>query len=331
MAGYGLYRNGAPAGSATGTSTTFSGLACGTAYPVGVDAFDAAGNRSAQATTTLTTAACNSAPRFVNDRVIIGLSEPTDLVFTPDGRMLIADRDGVVWVVQPGATRVDAAPFLQLPSVSTDNERGLLGITLDPSFSANGYVYLFYTHGSLRNRVSRFTASGNSAAVSSEVVIWQNTTPSDIWHQGGDLSFGPDGNLYISVGDHLQSQNAQSLTAYTGKILRVARDGTAPTDNPFYDGSGPNLDAIWARGLRNPFRFTIDQPTGRLYIADVGQDSVEEINLGVKGANYGWPTCEGSCSTAGMTNPIYSYTHSGHDASVTGGIVYRGTQFPAEY
>jgi glucose/arabinose dehydrogenase/PKD repeat protein len=245
--------------------------------------------------------------------------------------MLIAQRDGTVRVVQPGATRVDPAPFLQLPSVSTDNERGLLGLALDPSFSANGYVYVFYTRGTLRNRVSRFTATGNAAALASETVIWENPAGSDIWHQGGGLAFAPDGNLFISVGDHLQSQNAQSLTSYAGKILRVARDGSAPSDNPFNDGSGPNLDAIWARGLRNPFRIAVDPPTGRMMIADVGQDAVEELDLGARGANYGWPTCEGSCSAAGMTNPVHSYRHDGHDASVTGGFFYRGPQFPAEY
>ena len=263
--------------------------------------------------------------------MIIGLDEPTAMTFTPDGRMLIAERDGTVWVVQPGATQVSPTPFLQLPSVATDNERGLLGITVDPAFAQNGYVYAYYTHGSLRNRVSRFTATGNTAPASTEFVVWQNIVNADIWHQGGDLHFGPDGYLYISVGDHLQSQTAQQLTSYNGKILRVTRDGAVPADNPFNDGAGPNLDAIWVRGLRNPFRFTIDAPTGRMIIGDVGEGTHEEVNVGVRGANYGWPACEGSCGTAGMTNPVYSYPHAGHDASITGGFVYRGTKFPAEY
>ena len=147
--------------------------------------------------------------------------------------------------------------------------------------------------------MSRFSATGNSAPASTELVVWQNIVNAAVWHQGGDLQFGPDGYLYISVGDHLQSQNAQQLNSYNGKILRITRDGAAPTDNPFYDGAGPNLDAIWARGLRNPFRFTIDQPTGRVIIGDVGEGTHEEVNIGARGANYGWPTCEGSCSTAG--------------------------------
>jgi glucose/arabinose dehydrogenase/PKD repeat protein len=331
VAGYGLYRAGSPAGSTTATTTTFTDLACGTSELVGVDAYDAAGNRSAQTTLTISAAPCEPGPQFVNDRVIIGLNEPTALTFTPDGRMLIGERDGTVWVAQPGAGQVDPAPFLQLPSVSTDNERGLLGVTLDPDFEQNGYVYVFYTHGSLHNRVSRFQATGGSAPAASEQVVWQHNAASDIWHQGGDLHFGPDGYLYISVGDHLESNTAQQLTSYNGKILRIAADGSVPADNPFYDGAGPNLDAIWARGLRNPFRFTIDHPTGRMIIADVGQSSTEEINVGARGANYGWPTCEGPCGTGGMTNPAYSYEHGFGDASVTGGFVYRGTQFPSEY
>ena len=290
---------------------------------------DAAGNTTTSAPVAVTVT--NSTPNFVNDRVVIGLDEPTDLAWTPDGRMLVTERDGTVWVVRPGASAVDATPLIQLPSVSHDNERGLLGVAVDPGFAQNGYVYLFYTHGSLRNRVSRFSVTGGTAPVSSEFVLWQNTVDSDVWHQGGDLQFGPDGYLYISVGDHLRADTAQSLTSYNGKILRIAADGSVPADNPFHDGAGPNLDAIWVRGLRNPFRFSIDQPTGRMFIGDVGQGTTEEVNRGVRGANYGWPQCEGSCSVAGMTNPIHTYANPVQGAAVIGGFVYRGSQFPPEY
>ena len=141
--------------------------------------------------------------------------------------------------------------------------------------------------------------------------------------------------LYVSVGDHFIASDAQLLTNYHGKILRIRADGTVPTDNPFYDGAGPNMDAIWAYGLRNPFRFSFDTATGRMYIGDVGGNetasATEEVHVGVAGANYGWPICEGVCSTPGMTNPIFTYPHGGRDAAVTGGFVYRGNQFPSEY
>jgi glucose/arabinose dehydrogenase len=270
------------------------------------------------------------APRFVNDKVIVGLDEPTDVAFLPGGRMLIAERDGTVSVVQPGATRVDATPFLQLSDVSFDYERGLLGLTVDPDFANNPYVYVYWTNGATdHNRVSRFRVTGNTA--SGEVVVWQHTVDADVFHQGGGLRFGPDGYLYISVGDHLSAESAQDLTSFSGKILRVTRDGAIPAGNPFDDGVGPNKDAIWARGLRNPFRFTFDAVTGRMLIGDVGQDTWEEVDVGARGANFGWPACEGSCGVSGMTNPVYSYRHDGRDASITGGFVYRGSQFPAEY
>ena len=166
-------------------------------------------------------------PRFVNDRVIISLDEPTALKFAPDGRLLIAERDGTLWVVQPGATRVDPQPLLQIPGVLTDNERGLLGLVLDPSFATNGRFYVYYTHSSQRNRVSRFTVGS-----STETMIWQNSDPADIWHQGGDLAFGPDGHLYVSVGDQLDGPSAQSLSSANGKILRLTRDGAAPDRQP---------------------------------------------------------------------------------------------------
>jgi glucose/arabinose dehydrogenase len=254
------------------------------------------------------------------------------MVFTPDGRMLIAERDGTIWLVPAGASQVLPTPFLQIPTVATQDERGLLGLVLDPQFATNGYVYAYYTHaGQGRNRVSRYTALGNTASPSTEVVLWQNTTTAAVWHQGGDLHFGPDGYLYVSVGDHLQGHTAPDLDSYNGKLLRMTRDGATPPGNPFDDGAGPNLDLIWARGLRNPFRFTVDPVTGRVIAGDVGEGTTEEVNLVPAGANLGWPTCEGPCGTAGMTNPIYSYPHAFHDASVTGGFVYRGSQFPAEY
>ncbi len=276
-------------------------------------------------------------PGFQNEVLIGGLSEPTGLGFTPDGRMLIIERGGIIRVVQPGAVSVDAQPLLQLTNINTANgERGLVGIALDPVFASNGYYYVFYTANSpLVDRVSRFTATGNTTVPASEFVVWEDNVTAGSFHHGGTVAFGPDGLVYVSTGDHFSAADSQSLQSYHGKILRLRPDGTVPGDNPFIDGAGPNLDAIWARGLRNPFRFAFDPISGRMYIADVGANdastSIEEVNLGAAGANYGWPVCEGSCGTAGMTSPIYSYPHAGRDASISGGFVYRGSQFPPEY
>ena len=266
------------------------------------------------------------------------MTQPTGLAFTPDGRMLILERLGTIKVVQPGLTQVNATPFLTLSNINTaQGERGLVGITLDPDFATNGYYYVFYTADSpLRDRISRFTASGNGTVAGSEVVIWQDNVNAGFWHHGGTIAFGPDGKLYASTGDHFDqtagaNHVSQKLTSYHGKILRLNKDGTIPTDNPFYDGNGPNLDAIWAYGLRNPFRFSFDSLTGTMYIGDVGESTWEELNKGVAGANYGWPICEGTCGTNGMTNPLYSYNHNARDASITAGFMYRGSVFPAEY
>lgn len=270
--------------------------------------------------------------------IAAGLTLPTAMEFLPDGRMLIAEFTGRVVIAQPGATEIDPAPVLQLINVIDEDataggERGLVNLIADPAFASNGYIYLFYTAGSpQRDRVSRFTMTGNSASLASEVVIWQGVEDSNSTdHHGGGMLFGADGRLYISTGDNGDPASCQSLTSDHGKVLRLNGDGSVPADNPFHDEDGPNIDAIWAYGLRNPYRMSLDAPTGRIYLGDVGQNDTEEVNVVVPGANYGWPDCEGPCGLQGVTNPIFSYSHDHRDGSVTGGLVYRGTQFPAEY
>jgi glucose/arabinose dehydrogenase len=275
-------------------------------------------------------------PGFQNEIVVVGLDQPTSLEFLPDGRLLIAELQEEIFVVQPNAGVPDAQPFLHLDNTGIFGGQGLMDIELDPDFDANGYYYVFYTKGSLnRNRVSRFTANGNSTVAGSEVVLWQDIQPATDEHQGGAVVVGPDGKLYISVGEAFVPDDAPRLTSYRGKILRINKDGSIPADNPFHDGTGPNLDAIWAYGLRNPFRLTVDALTGRIIIGEVGGNdpaiAQEEINVLVRGANYGWPLCEGPCATPGTTPPIYYYPHTGRDAGVIGGFVYRGNKFPNAY
>jgi len=279
-------------------------------------------------------------PNFQNQIILTNLNEPVAIEFLPDNRMVVVGRLGTIWLSLPssGYTQLEQTPFLQLPNVSTNfHENGLFSITLDPDFVQNGHYYVFYTAESpqVRDRLSRFTAVGNTTDPSTQVILWEDIAAPGASHHGGALAFGPDGYLYFSVGEHEIKSNSQDLTTPRGKMLRLAKDGSIPTSNPFYDGAGPNYDAIWAYGLRNPFRMSFDPLTGVLYIGEVGGDfwnnAFEEVNVGVPGANYGWPLCEGTCSTPGVTSPIYSYSHNSRDASITGGFIYRGSQFPSSY
>ena len=167
----------------------------------------------------------------------------------------------------------------------------------------------------------------------SEVVLYEDPVNANAEHHGGAIMFGNDGKLYFTTGEHFDAGVAQNLASPRGKIHRINLDGTIPTDNPFYDGAGPNWDSIWAYGLRNPFRAFYDAPTGRMYIGDVGGNDYstakEEVNLGARGANYGWPDYEGYCS-APCTTPLFAYPHNGRDSAVVSGFVYHGTAFPGE-
>ena len=257
-------------------------------------------------------------PAFVNETVVPDIPDATTIAFLPDGRMLIGRLTGAILVVQPGASQPNATPLLDVGSSFLFGEQGLHDILLDPGFAQNGFYYVFYTRGSSSgnfNGVSRFTASGNATVPGSEVRLWEDNEDAGNVHHGGALAFGADGKLYITHGDHFTGADAQRLESSRGKILRINKDGSIPTDNPFYDGAGPNRDEIWALGLRSPFRMSVDQVTGTMHLSDVGHidhtTSIEEINVGARGANYGWPICEGTCGVSGMTNPLYSYPHGG--------------------
>ncbi len=298
-------------------------------------ASDADGNQATSAAVTVN--AIN--PAFVNEVVVPDITAATTIAFLPDGRMLVGELTGHVWVVQAGANSPDPTPFLTIDYSLLFGEQGLMDIALDPNFAQNGYYYVFYTHGFSgqhnRDTLSRFTASGNSTVAGSELVLWQDDRDANGEHHGGAIAFGLDGKLYFTTGEHFDPPEAQDLTTFRGKVLRINSDGTVPTDNPFYDGAGPNKDAIWAYGLRNPYRMSIDPVTGVMYIGDVGGNdpntAIEELDIGARGANYGWPLEEGDGGVPGTTPPIYSYPHNGRDAAITGGFVYRGTQFPSEY
>ena len=217
-------------------------------------------------------------------------------------------------------------------------QQGIYDIALDPNFATNHYYYISYTAGTPNHdRLSRFTANATLTGTvpGSEFIIYEDPQNANAEHHGGAINFGNDGKIYFTTGEHFDAGAAQDLTSPRGKILRFNPDGTIPTDNPFYDGSGPNYDAIWALGLRNPYRAYYDAPTGRLIIGDVGGNdystAIEEVDIGARGANYGWPNVEAPNGNPAYTAPAYYYPHNGRDAAITGGFVYHGTQFPSSY
>ncbi len=217
-------------------------------------------------------------------------------------------------------------------------ERGLIGVTLDPDFAHNGYVYVCYVtpHPYVHHRVSRFTADGDVAVRGSERVLLEGDDQAKLGgnvpagHQGGALHFGRDGKLYVALGDQTAGAPAQQLTTLQGKLLRLNPDGSIPEDNPFVKTARGKYRAIWALGLRNPFRFAVQPGTGRIFINDVGQDKWEEIDEGVAGGNYGWPASEGPTTDARFRGPIHYYPV----ASITGGAFCPSgpaTDFPPRY
>jgi glucose/arabinose dehydrogenase len=282
-----------------------------------------------------------SLPNNFVETQIGGLSIPTAIALHPDGRIFVCQQTGELRVIKNNV--VLPAPFTTL-TVNSSGERGLLGVAFDPNYATNRFVYVYYTATTptIHNRVSRFTASAANedvAVAGSEVVLLDLETLGATNHNGGAIHFGPDGKLYIAVGENAVPSNSQSLANRLGKILRINSDGTIPADNPT---SFPNIAgspaganrAIWAVGLRNPFTFSFQPGTGRMHINDVGQGTWEEVNVGAAGANFGWPTCEGACATAGMTDPLYQYSSAvSAPCAISGGAFYNPTTptFPAQF
>ena len=268
---------------------------------------------------------------FTDAQVAANLSSPTAMAIAPDGRIFVAQQGGAIRVIKDGQLLPD--PFATV-AANSSAERGLLGITFDPQFTTNHYVYVYYTAAAptAHNRVSRFTAAGDVASGIETALLDFPDIGGAIYHMGGALHFGPDAKLYIAVGDHQDGGKSQLLTSVFGKILRVNPDGSIPADNPFYgQASGVNR-AIWARGLRNPFTFAFQPVSGHMFINDVGQETWEEINTGRAGGNYGWPTSEGPNNTSGFDAPFYYYDH-GQGCSITGGAFYNPAveSFPPEH
>jgi glucose/arabinose dehydrogenase len=310
-------------------------------------------------------------PAGFDDRPIASVGSPTGLAFTPDGRLLITTQPGRLRIYANGALLAGSA--LDLSSIAcASSEQGLLGVAVDPAFASTGYIYLFYTiyrgaGSGCRNRVSRFTlTASNTVSAASEFILIDNIPSPNGNHNGGDVQVGRDGHLYISVGDGGCDYRGDSGCAgandasrdrhvLLGKILRITRTGGIPADNPFVGpgtarcnvtGStqpGQTCQETFAWGLRNPFRIAFDPNAAgtRFFINDVGQNTWEEVDEGVAGADYGWNVREGFCATgsttncgappAGMMNPIYAYGRSDGCMSITGGAFVPATAWPAPH
>lgn len=283
---------------------------------------------------------------FAESLVASGLSQATSIDFSPDNKLFITEQAGTMQVWKNGS-RLQANFFANAPIVTqATGERGLLGVTFDPNYLTNHFVYVYYTTTAAdnHNRVSRFTANptGELALAGSETILLELDPHTATNHNGGAIHFGRDGKLYVGVGDDANQDNptsttnAQRLTTLHGKLLRINADGTIPTDNPFYAQTTGKYRAIWALGLRNPFTFDVERTTGRLFINDVGQNTWEEIDAGSRGANYGWSTTEGSFNQStypGFTEPFYAYNHDSQVTTpsgnvITGGAFYDGTAHP---
>lgn len=331
---------------ANDTSSPYAATVDTNAYASGqhvlrVRATDTAGLQSAWVSRTVRFGGSRAMPAgFTRDvSFVTGLSSATALAQLPDGRLLVTQQGGALRVLQSDGTSIGTMLTL---AVDSQGERGLLGVTPHPGFASNGFIYVYYTttSGGTHNRISRFTVSGNTA--SGEVQIANLPALSGATnHNGGALHFGNDGKLYVAVGDNADGDRAPDLNDPFGKMLRFNDDGTIPGDNPFCTTAGNLVCAIWARGLRNPFTFAVRASDGRIHINDVGQGTWEEVNLGVAGANYGWPATEGPTSASGITAPLFAFDHNSspdntagffNGCAIIGGAFYPNSgPFPQAY
>lgn len=273
------------------------------------------------------------------------LSSPSALATPPgDSRLFVAERvTGKVRVFNQGV--VNPVPYLDLGGMlTTTGERGLLGLAFHPQYSANGFVFVSYTNVNGSSVVARYTVdplNANRVNPATAYVVFGPIQQSSTIHKAGCIRFGPDGKLYLSLGDDSVHANAQNLSVPKGKLLRIDVDAPAPhvpQDNPYVGQPGSN-PFIWASGLRNPWRFSFDRVTGELWIGDVGAANVDEVNVlpfaASRGANFGWSCFEGThctslvqpgctCTNPALVPPIYESVIGPGGCALVGGIVYRG-------
>jgi glucose/arabinose dehydrogenase len=290
-----------------------------------------------------------AAPPVDLQPVVTEIDRPVAITNAGDGsgRLFITLRAGFVVILGPKG--LNSTPFLDISALTTtDSERGLLSIAFHPSYRANGFFYINYTNLNGDTVIARYHVSADPDVADPGSAAVLLTIPQPFAnHNGGQLQFGPDGNLYIGMGDGGSGgdplNNGQNLGTLLGKILRIDVDGafpySVPLDNPFLSTPGA-MPEIWAYGLRNPWRFSFDRQTGDLFIGDVGQDSFEEVDFQPAasggGENYGWRLMEAThcfnpasnCNDGSLTLPVIEYSHAAGDCSISGGYRYRGTASP---
>lgn len=280
-------------------------------------------------------------------------SSPVEYTYAKDGtnRVFVIEQEGKIRVFENNANTATAGTYLDIRNkVASGGEMGLLGLAFHPDFKQNGFFYVNYTKNNPRETVvSRFKASSANASQvdpASEVILFRFAQPYSN-HNGGKVLFGPDGFLYVSTGDGGSGgdpqNNGQNKSSWLGKILRVDVNSTEkghygiPADNPFKGNSKGYREELFAYGLRNPWRISFDDE-GRLWAGDVGQNSIEEVDIITKGGNYGWRVKEGNAdynakdnpaNASDLVAPVWQYSHSNGDISITGGMVYGGTESPS--
>ncbi|AZB25760.1 T9SS C-terminal target domain-containing protein [Chryseobacterium bernardetii] len=279
-----------------------------------------------------------------------GLTSPVEITNANDSRLFVVQQNGIIKIIQPDGT-INPTNFLNISSkILFNGERGLLGLAFHPQYSTNGYFFVYYNNTAGNVVLARYSVNSTNPDVAdpnSEKILLNIPKPFAN-HNGGSIHFAPDGKLWVITGDGGSAgdpnNNAQNKNSLLGKMLRLDVDATGPynipPDNPFVGNTIDGADEVWAYGLRNAWKFSFDITTGNAMIADVGQGAIEEINkmpITQAGSNYGWRCYEGNTAynTTGcpaqstMTFPVAVYDHSGGKCSITGGYVYRGTQYPS--
>lgn len=272
---------------------------------------------------------------FTAELVTNNVINPTAIDIASDGRIFISEKSGKIKIIENGILLPNL--FLNL-AVDEYGERGLSGFILDKEFDKNGHIYVYYNVvGKNHNRLSRFTANGNTVIPNSEEILLDFELLGGTTHNGGAMRWALDTTLIISIGDGLRASSVQNMDSFFGKVLRLNRDGSIPIDNPFYNSHNGKARYIYALGLRNPFTFDIHPITGKILANDVGDTRFEEINEITPGSNYGWPNIEGmrtnQTEPINYKDPLFAYEHKNGNCAIVGAAFYAPeiSKFPTEW